>query len=88
LRPFRESLHLWRDCPGGINSDGTVVSKPHELDEAQLILRLCREFHALPSAVLAEDIYLLRLLAIEREGGNGERDRDSGNVEEPDGSWL
>jgi hypothetical protein len=32
------------------------------------VLALCRQFHCLPSAVLAEDAGLLRLLAIEREG--------------------
>jgi hypothetical protein len=33
-----------------------------------MVLSLCRQFHCLPSQVLAEDAYLLRLLAIEREG--------------------
>jgi len=32
------------------------------------VLSLCRQFHCLPSQVLAEDAYLLRLLAIEHEG--------------------
>jgi hypothetical protein len=39
------------------------------------VLRLCWEFHCLPSAVLAEDAGLLRLLRIEAlgtpEGGDG-----------------
>lgn len=33
-----------------------------------MILGLCREFHKLPSEVLAEDAYLLKLLEIERRG--------------------
>lgn len=33
-----------------------------------MVLGLCRQFHCLPSALLAEDAELLRLLAIERAG--------------------
>jgi len=33
-----------------------------------MILGLCRQFHCLPSAVLAEDASLLRLLLIEDMG--------------------
>lgn len=41
------------------------------------MLALCRQFHALPSAVLAEDAYLMRLLAVEREGTREEEARDA-----------
>jgi len=34
-----------------------------------MILGLCRRFHCLPSALLAEDADLLRLLMIEHLGG-------------------
>jgi len=33
-----------------------------------MVRRLCREFGCLPSALLAEDTYLLQLIAIESEG--------------------
>ena len=38
------------------------------------MLGLCRQFHCLPSAVLAEDAYLLRLLAVEQAGSRRERE--------------
>jgi hypothetical protein len=33
-----------------------------------MVLSLCREFHVLPSQLLAEDAYLLKLLHIEKLG--------------------
>lgn len=39
---------------------------PAEAIEARVVLGLCDRFHKLPSELLAEDVYLLRLLAIER----------------------
>ncbi len=36
--------------------------------EAETILGLCDRFHVLPSQVLAEDAYLIRLLRIEELG--------------------
>lgn len=32
------------------------------------VLSLCRQFHCLPSQLEREDVYLLRLLAIEEHG--------------------
>ncbi len=45
------------------------------------MLGLCRQFHCLPSAVLAEDAYLLRLLAVEREGTRREEPAYDGGGE-------
>ena len=41
---------------------------PLELAHARLILGVCERFGQLPSAVLAEDVELLRWLTIERLG--------------------
>jgi hypothetical protein len=38
------------------------------LAEAELILKLCREFHCLPSQIEKEDANLIRLLVIESLG--------------------
>jgi len=35
---------------------------------ARTVLGLCRQFHVLPSQVLAEDVELMRMLAIEDRG--------------------
>lgn len=34
-----------------------------------MILAMCRQFHCLPSALLAEDSELIQMLAIEHEAG-------------------
>lgn len=38
---------------------------PPELAEARTVLRLCERFHCLPSQLLAEDVALLRYLAVD-----------------------
>lgn len=40
------------------------MTKPWELEEAEIIDALCRRYHQLPSAVLAEDVSILRRLAL------------------------
>jgi hypothetical protein len=41
------------------------VTKPPELDNAEMVDAICRRYSALPSAVLAEDGYtLLQMLAM------------------------
>jgi hypothetical protein len=47
-----------------------VVTKPAELVEAEIVLGLCRMLHKMPSQIRAEDMELLRLLAIEQAGGS------------------
>jgi hypothetical protein len=39
-------------------------SKPSELEWAETVIRLAERFHVLPSAVLAEDSDMLRMLAL------------------------
>lgn len=83
--PFADELVRWREVGGGIDSDGNTVVKPPELEYAELILGLCREFKKLPSEVEAESVEFLRLLQIERLGSRREQrsvpDEDWGEVE-------
>ena len=53
---------------GGTNSDGTPVRKPVELEAAEIMDGLCQRYSCLPSAVLAEDVGILRMLTIVSEG--------------------
>lgn len=41
-----------------------MISKPAALDEAELIDGLCQRYHCLPSALLAEDVSVIKMLAI------------------------
>ncbi len=63
-RPFRSEIERWQALGGGTHSDGTIVTKPHALANADLIINLCERFHCLPSQLLKEDAEFLRLLAI------------------------
>ena len=44
-----------------------MISKPWELEEAELIDGLCQRYSCLPSQLMAEDVTLLRMLAIVQE---------------------
>ena len=53
--------------------NGSQVVKPYDLYVAELVDALCQRYGALPSQVLAEDVEMLRMLAMISEGGtNGE----------------
>ena len=52
-----------------MDADGNVVTKPFELQRAELIDALCQRYGALPSQVLAEDVEMLTMLALIAEGG-------------------
>ena len=53
--------------------NGNRVEKPYDLYVAELVDALCQRYGALPSQVLAEDVQMLRMLAMISEGGtNGE----------------
>lgn len=39
-----------------------------ELAEAELIIGLCDRFHCLPSVLMEEDVYLLRMLRLVERG--------------------
>lgn len=71
--PFATSLIEWREVGGGFDSDGNPIVKPPELEYAELVLRICREFKKLPGEVMQESTELLRLLEIERLGSREER---------------
>ncbi len=44
------------------------MSKPRELEHAQLVLSLCDRFHCLPSQLMREDVEVLKLLQVEALG--------------------
>jgi len=53
---------------GGTYQDGTPVTKPTELELAEIVDGICQRYSCLPSAVMAEDVGILRMLAIVGEG--------------------
>ena len=53
---------------GGTYQDGRPISKPVELEMAEIVDGICQRYSCLPSTVLAEDVGILRLLAIVSEG--------------------
>ena len=65
----------WLAVRGGTYQDGRPVSKPVELEMAEIVDGICQRYSCLPSAVLAEDVGILRMLTIISEG----------KVEEPSG---
>ena len=69
-RPY-EVLHRierWRHVGGGADEYGELIEKPQELVWAELVDTLAQRYSALPSAVLAEDVEMLRILALVAEG--------------------
>ena len=53
---------------GGTYQDGRPISKPVELEMAEIVDGICQRYSCLPSAVMAEDVGILRMLAIVGEG--------------------
>ena len=45
-----------------------MITKPWELEEAELIDGVCQRYSCLPSQLLEEDATILRMLAIVQEG--------------------
>ena len=67
------AIARWRHVGGGADANGNPVVKPYDLYVAELVDALCQRYGALPSQVLAEDVEMLRMLAMISEGGtNGE----------------
>ena len=54
----------WKHVKGGTDRDGKVVSQPLQLYQAEIIDGICQRYGQLPSAVLDEDVSLLKLLHI------------------------
>jgi len=52
----------WYALKGGVNSDGSVVEKPIDLEFAQLIDGICQRYHQLPSQVLKEDATMIKII--------------------------
>ena len=53
---------------GGTYQDGRPVRKPVELERAEIIDGICQRYSCLPSAVMSEDVGILRMLTIIAEG--------------------
>ena len=53
---------------GGTYQDGRPISKPTELEMAEIVDGICQRYGCLPSAVMAEDVGILRMLSIVGEG--------------------
>ena len=45
-----------------------MITKPWELEEAELIDGLCQRYSCLPSQLMAEDATILRMMALVQEG--------------------
>ena len=58
----------WKAVRGGTYRDGTPITKPPELESAEIVDGICQRYGSLPWAVMGEDIGILRMLAIVTEG--------------------
>ena len=58
----------WKAVRGGTYQDGRPISKPVELEMAEIVDGICQRYSCLPSAVMAEDVGILRMLTIISEG--------------------
>ena len=52
----------WKATKGGTNRDGSPVTKPIDLTVAELLDGICQRYGQLPSAVLKEDVMILKLI--------------------------
>lgn len=81
--PFSEAIGKWRHVPGGVDADGVVVTKPRELDEAELVCGLLERFGGYTlQTLMAESTDLLRLVRIEELGGSRDAERGDGQGHE------
>jgi hypothetical protein len=58
----------WKAVRGGTYQDGRPITKPMELEMAEIVDGICQRYSCLPSAVMLEDVGILRTLAIVDEG--------------------
>ena len=77
-KKLESELLLWRDFGGSITRDGTRITKPVELANAEILVGLCDRFRALPDTggILDQDVALVRMLrvidlGVAKEGGPG-----------------
>ena len=58
----------WLAVRGGTYQDGRPITKPPELEVAEIVDGICQRYSCLPSQLLDEDVGILRMLAIVSEG--------------------
>ena len=58
----------WLAVRGGTYQDGRPIVKPTELELAEIVDGICQRYSCLPSQLMAEDVGILRMLAIVSEG--------------------
>ena len=63
----------WKSVKGGTYRDGTPVTKPMELEAAEIVDGICQRYSCLPSQVMSEDVGILRLLDL--VGQNTEQEK-------------
>ena len=54
----------WKSVKGGTDRDGRPITKPIELEAAEIVDGLCQRYSCLPSEVMSEDVGILRMLDI------------------------
>jgi len=54
----------WKSVKGGTHQDGSPVTKPIELEAAEIVDGICQRYGCLPSEVMSEDVGILRILNI------------------------
>ncbi len=67
-------INKWLNFGGAITRTGELITKPVELEEAELIIGLCDRFHCLPKegGILDQDVDIIRLLKIYAMGNQEE----------------
>jgi len=58
----------WQAVRGGTYQDGRPVTKPIDLDMAEIVDGICQRYSCLPSELMGEEVGILRMLAIVDEG--------------------
>ena len=65
----------WKSVKGGTYRDGRPITKPIELQIAEIIDGICQRYGCLPSEVMSEDVGILKMLDIV---GQNEEKKPSG----------
>lgn len=63
--PFEQRILRWKDFGGAVTRTGELITKPIELEQAEMILAICDRFKCTPSQARLEDVECLELMAIE-----------------------
>ena len=66
----------WKSVKGGTYKDGKPITKPVELEAAEIVDGICQRYSCLPSQVMADEVGILRILNI--VGQNSEEEKPSG----------